>query len=185
MQLYRSVGGSVLELDSPRWETLAVRCRDADCPAINELLSATLESPNDPAWFGETWQYLCSEGTAYESAFAAMPYVVQSMAKAKPANRGVYLAFIGLVISSESKPPDDFFKDYQSAIAQVQTLAGEFIGITDNIPHLRYAIGLIARLYGMPRCADHIESLECSFCYETFDAEPEKLSILNSTNSPP
>lgn len=170
---------SMLDLDSPRWETLSVRSRDVKCPAINDMLRATLASPDDPEWFANTWPYLCSEGTAHEAAFAAVPYIVESMAAAQPANRGVYLAFLNLVVSSNSEASEEFLKDYKSAIAKTQKLAGEFIGVTNNVPHLRYAIGLVARLFGMPRCADHIESLECSFCYNTFDSKPQKLAILD------
>jgi hypothetical protein len=73
----------VLPLDDPRWRELSHRnwrkgspVGDSDAPFVPDVLAKLYETPEDPGALAAL-AYLCSEGTTYAAAYAAIPHLVQ------------------------------------------------------------------------------------------------------------
>jgi hypothetical protein len=95
----------VLPLDDPRWRELAHRnwrdgspAGDPDAPFVPDVLARIYEAPEDTELFTELWPYLCSEGTTWAAAYAAIPHVVEIAATLDRRKRAEHLIFVGLAI---------------------------------------------------------------------------------------
>ena len=99
----------MLPLDDPRWYELAHRnwvngspVGDPDAPFVPEVLANLYEAPEDTQSFSQLWPYLCSEGTTYAAAYAAIPHILRIAAALPPVDRGEYLIFVGLALAHAS-----------------------------------------------------------------------------------
>jgi hypothetical protein len=71
----------MLSLDDPRWLDLNHRGwaqgtrygLDPNAPFVPDELARLLQDPSDLKRFRSLWPYLCSEGTAWAAAYAALP----------------------------------------------------------------------------------------------------------------
>jgi hypothetical protein len=88
-----------LPLNDPRRQEFAFRNaptrRAADqkprTPMVAAELAQLLENPADLERFRELWPELCSEGTAWAAAYAAVPYVVDLARRVPPEQRVEFL----------------------------------------------------------------------------------------------
>src|SRR3954452_17081019 len=83
--------GVVLPLDDPRWYELAHRnwvngspAGEPDAPFVAEVLAGVYEAPDDAESLARVSPYLCSEGTTYAAAYAAIPHLVRLAANFFP-----------------------------------------------------------------------------------------------------
>src|SRR5262245_27039958 len=88
----------MLTLDDPRWKELNHRgwsrgtryCMDPHAPSVPDELAKLLETPSDHGRFSSLWPYLCSEGTAWAAAYAAVPYAIEIAKRLPPTERFEY-----------------------------------------------------------------------------------------------
>lgn len=93
----------MLPLDDPRWLELNHRgwtrgqrfSLDPDAPFVPDELKELMAAPLDIERFSCLWPYLCSEGTTWAAAYAAVPYIVNLAKDLQPAARVEYLLFVG------------------------------------------------------------------------------------------
>src|SRR5262249_40744604 len=96
----------MLRLDDPRWNKLNHRgwtdgarySMDPEAPYVPDELTKLLEDPSDIERFQSLWPYLCSEGTTWAAAYAAVPYVVEIAKRLSPAQRWEHLYVVGLIV---------------------------------------------------------------------------------------
>src|ERR1035441_10002389 len=95
----------MLPLDDPRWPDLDHRgwsartlFSDRDAPFVPAELRHLLGNPTDRQRFTALWPYLCSEGTAWPVAYAAVPYLVEIARQLSPAERFEHVYVVGLVV---------------------------------------------------------------------------------------
>jgi hypothetical protein len=99
----------LLPLDDPRWKELDHRnLRNGkpsewapDAPFVPDELAKLEKKPGDDKRFGNLWPWLCSEGSTYAAAYAAVPYFVTFAKKLPVAKRGHYFTVIGHGFQSE------------------------------------------------------------------------------------
>jgi hypothetical protein len=85
--------------------------------------------------------YLCSEGTTWAAAYAAVPYIVELARRLQPKDRADYLIFVGFVEAYSCPDSGDAFQikpylvaSYQQALTEALPLLAE----TLVYPHDRY-----------------------------------------------
>ncbi len=158
-----------LPLGDSRWRDLAFRtCGDADDPDIPAELAQLLSDPQDLERFHDLWPYLCSEGTTWEAAYAAVPWIVEIARHLPPDQRPEYLVFVGLAARCEC--PDrgagfvvrDYLADeYKRAKAEALSLLAATLLREHDAGETRYLLAAAAALKGYRELGDVIESLDC------------------------
>src|SRR6187551_2571495 len=96
----------MLPLDDPRWPDLYHQAgtgqeqfkHDPDAPFVPDELRHLLANPDDLQRFRSLWPYLCSEGSTYPAAYAAVPYLIEIARRLPPAERTEYVVVIGLIV---------------------------------------------------------------------------------------
>ncbi|GAC81909.1 hypothetical protein SAMN04488550_1409 [Gordonia malaquae] len=173
-----------LALDDLRWETLTHRAGVGPTDEIDIAaeLTALLADPTDDERIQDVWAYLASEGSTWDSAYAALPYLVEIIARRAPADRGELLSAVGIILTggSDDDVPADLEDGYRASLAAVYPLLGEaipFITPTD----LPWVLGTIAALRGNRELAEVLqepESLEatCDECGADVHVEVPGLS---------
>jgi len=159
-------------LDDPRWGTLTHRAGVGPTDEIDVAaeLTALLADPSDDERIQDLWPYLASEGSTWDSAYAALPYLVEIMARRDPEHRGELLSVVGIILTggSDGDVPADLEVGYRASLAAVYPLLGEalpFIAPAD----LPWVLGTVAALRGNRELAEVLqepESLEatCGDC---------------------
>src|SRR5215831_6469424 len=97
----------MLPLNDPRWKDLDHRnWRQGkpskwapDAPFVPAELAKLVDNPADLTRFSELWPWLCSEGTTYAAAYAAVPYFVEFARQLPPEQQFDYLCVIGLIVT--------------------------------------------------------------------------------------
>ena len=150
-----------LPLDDPRWASLDHRAGSAgDVP---DELRHLLEHPEDTNAFSALWPDLCSEGTAYPAAFAAVPYVVDIAERLPPGRRVEPSAFLGLVrIGTEPNVgiPGFLTDAYEaSRLPALSPIAAELL-FEHHPSDTQYLLAAAAALKGYPKIVDIIQALE-------------------------
>ena len=182
----------MISLDDPRWPALDHRGwsegRGApDAPFVPDELRHLMADPSDGERFTGLWPYLCSEGTAWPAAYAAVPHLV-TIARGLPsagAARDDYLYVVGLVAmcsgdlgEAPADLPDDIADAYRRALPEAlallaETLAGQHDQITT-----RYLLAATAALKGHSEYAEILNELdvfaECQSCGEPMIELPEE-----------
>ena len=117
----------MLALDDERWKDLPHRGwskgkrskLDPDAPFIPDELKKLIDDPKDFKTLRYISPYLCSEGTTWDAAFAAIPYLVELAKRLSPKERLDYLIFLGFMVidAGSSENVEDFFReDYEKAL---------------------------------------------------------------------
>jgi hypothetical protein len=164
----------VLPLDDPRWNELAHRnwvngslAGDPDAPFVPEVLAKLYETPDDAELFSELWPYLCSEGTTYAAAYAAIPHIVRLAATLPREGRSEYLIFVGLSLIHGTPDAGEAYAimpylraDLERAKSEALPLTLEALEVASDEQTVRYLLAAICALLGHARLADEIESLD-------------------------
>jgi hypothetical protein len=164
----------VLALDDPRWRDLAHRnwadgapAGDSDAPFVPDVLARLYEAPRDSALFSEMWPYLCSEGTTYAAAYAAIPHLVRIAASLDPESRADYLIVIGLAVTYATPEAgnDNALQEYlrpsfDRAKREALPLLLEALEVAEDEETVRYLLVGAAALLGHPRLGAAVESLD-------------------------
>ncbi|MEU9187376.1 hypothetical protein AB0D14_23115 [Streptomyces sp. NPDC048484] len=182
----------MISLDDPRWPALDHRGWSKgqgapDAPFIPDELRHLVADPTNAGRFNDLWPYLCSEGTAWPAAYAAVPHLV-AIARALPpagSERDDYLYVVGLVAMCSGELgevpadlPDDIADTYRQALPETLTLLTETLatGEHDQIT-TRYLLAATAALKGHPEYAEILNDLdvfaECQSCGEPMLELPE------------
>ncbi|MFF3855488.1 hypothetical protein [Micromonospora sp. NPDC002575] len=181
----------MLSLDDPRWSELDHRSQSAgrrspDAPSVPAELRALRADPTDQERFSDLWPYLCSEGTAWPAAYAAVPHLVDIARALAPGERDEYLIVVGLVVACSGEYgevsndlPDDLAEDYRRALPEALPLLAETMagGPHDDV-ETRYLLATAAALKGHPELAEllnELDTIECPACGEPVfdDSDPE------------
>jgi hypothetical protein len=155
----------LLPLDDPRWVHLNHRNWSdgkpspgvPDAPFVPDQLARLLENPSDL----KCW--LCSEGTAWPAAFAAVPYAVELARCLPPNERTEYLFFVGLVVMCSWPETGERFlaKSYKQALTEALPLLTETLNCSHDVIATRYLLAAVAALKGHTKLANVLNNLEC------------------------
>ena len=166
----------MLALDDPRWKELNHRGwtrgarydLDPQAPFVPEVLANLLENPSDIERFQSLWPYLCSEGTAWAAAFAAVPYTIELARRVSLELRFEYLCFVGLVVMCSCPERGESFaikpylaESYQRALAEALPLLAETLICHHDAVQTRYLLSAVAALKGHSQLAGVLEHLDC------------------------
>lgn len=179
----------MLSLDDPRWNSLGQRNYPPDEPYARDVLAYLMEHPEDQARFGDFWPVLCSEGTAWGAAFAAVPYVVHIAQQLPAVERTEHLAFIGLVVGCSHMDGEqerilgleDFLAaDYKQALTDTMALLAETLLAPLSPYDARYMLATAAAIKVHPRLGEALwESLfhtTCPECHKDITVELQELT---------
>lgn len=173
----------MLLLDDPRWTELDHRGwsggersrQDAGAPYVADELRALTLTPSDLARFRSLWPYLCSEGTAWSAAYAAVPHLVNIAASLSPSARFEYIYVVGLVRICEAFASGPSFElkpyladSYHAALERALSLIAESLVSPHDLAETRYLLAATAALKGHRQLGDILNALdtyaECSEC---------------------
>jgi hypothetical protein len=165
-----------LALDDPRWKDLDHRnWRHGkrsdwapDAPFVPDELAKLQANPGDRERFVHLWPWLCSEGTSYSAAYAAVPYFVTFAEQLPPEQRADYLSIVGL-IETHSRPQDgcsfeikDYLKpSYYQALAVALPLVAEALLLSRDRTETRYLLAAAAALKGHQKLAEVLQDMDC------------------------
>lgn len=165
-----------LPLDDPRWKELDHRNWRGgkrsdwapDAPYVPDELSELLKKPADLQRFSDLWPWLCSEGTTWAAAYAAVPYMV-ALAKHLPSQqRFEYLCVIGLVVTHACPEQGESFaiKDYlvegyRKALSDALPLICETLASQHDVTKTRYLLAAVAALNGHCKLAEVLQDMDC------------------------
>ena len=166
----------MLPLGDPRWKELNHRGwtsgeryhLDPEAPYAPEELAKLLERPSDIKRFQNLWPYLCSEGTAWAAAYAAVPYVVELARRLSPEQRLEHLYFLGLVVMCSCPECGESFaikpylkQSYEQALAETLPLLAETLVCRHELTDTRYLLAAAAALKGHAKLGGVLNHLDC------------------------
>ncbi|MFO0957294.1 MAG: hypothetical protein U0800_07470 [Isosphaeraceae bacterium] len=138
------------------------------------------DQPLDLAHFNDDWPELCSEGTTWSAAYAAMPHLVEMASRVPPTDRFDYVVVFGLIVKDQVQcDPEDpmglrpyLASGFKASIEPALRLAAEALGVVQpGERELRYALMAVASLQGYPMLAECIDRLDdpelCPFYAES------------------
>ncbi len=106
------------------------------------------------------WPEICSEGTTYDVAFAAAPYLAE-FAQRAPTDKSVeYLLVLGLIVTEAGVVPADLEPAYSSALTHGLALALERLSDCPIDHTLRYLLAAVAALRGRADLASALQNLD-------------------------
>jgi hypothetical protein len=118
---------------------------------IRDTLHALSANPSDRPVFAEMWPAICSDGTTYDAAFAAAPYLV-AFAQRVPTDESIeYLIVLGLTATNPDPIPDDLEPAYQQALSDAQALALQRLADCPIDHNLRYLLAVPGQDVGSGR----------------------------------
>jgi hypothetical protein len=145
----------VLSLDSPRWSELRHAYGPAsNIPALLRALQALpAQSGDTEPWF-TLWSALAHQGDVYDATFAAVPHVVEAMARDPLKADSPYLQFPSWVEICRAKNgaqvPEDLQSAYFSALARLPILVAAASARQWDEGFLRCALAALAVAKGQP-----------------------------------
>ena len=166
----------LLPLNDPRWKELNHRnwsCGKRsewtpDAPFVPEELSELVKNPENNERFRDLWSWLCSEGTTYAAAYAAVPYMVAFAERLPPKQRFEYLCVVGLVETHSCPEKGEAFEikgyleeGYRRALGRALALIGETLSARHDITETRYLLGAAAALKGHRKLARALQDMDC------------------------
>jgi hypothetical protein len=182
----------MISLDDSRWPALDHRNWSGghggpDAPFVPDELRRLTADPSDGERFGDLWPYLCSEGTAWPAAYAAVPHLVALARVLPPARteRDDYLYVVGLVAMCSGERgevpadlPADIADAYHQALPEALALLTQTLAAgTHDQSTTGYLLAATAALKGHPEYADILNDLdvyaECQSCGEPMLELPE------------
>ena len=163
----------VLPLEDPRWYELAhrnwdgSRTGDPDAPFVPDVLARLYEAPDDAESFANLWPYLCSEGTTYAAAYAAIPHIVRLAATVPRESRAEYLIFVGLALTYSTPDAGESYAvmpylraDLEQAKQEALALILNALEVAADEQTVRYLLAAAAALLGHARLAEAIQCLD-------------------------
>ena len=163
---------SPLALEDACWNSLTHRAGvgpNSEMDVAREL-RLLLDSPTDLERIRDLWPYLASEGSTWDAAYAALPYLVQILKLQPPELRAELLSVVGIILTGadESSMPEYLLHAYFKAIDEVYLPLGESIPVLskDDLP---WVLATISALRGNRELAELLQepgSLEatCEEC---------------------
>jgi hypothetical protein len=152
-------GATVLPLDSPRWGQLRTR-RGPGAEWVRDFLVAASEGSSGTEAFTEMWPEVCSEGTTYDSAYAAAPYLVAIAERLPVAQSIEYLIVLGLIETYACDVPVDLEPGYRRAVLDAQVLALTRLADCPVNHSLRYLLATVAAFRGRGDLASVLQDLD-------------------------
>jgi hypothetical protein len=130
---------------------------------VAHCLKELVAHPSDIKAFSDLWPYMCSEGTAWSSAFAAAPYVVEIAASLPPQQRLDHLYFLGLVemCGGREECPPHLKQSYTKSVSDALALTGETLACHHDVIDTRYLLAAVAALKGHPHLGELLNHLDC------------------------
>ena len=117
--------------------------------------------------FWTLWPYLCSEGTAWPAAYAAVPYLVAVARRLRPEERGDYLYIVGLVVmcsgpygTTPEDLPDDIAAGYCQALPEALSLVTQQLATPHGHVDTLYLLAATAALKGHTDLAETLNNLD-------------------------
>jgi hypothetical protein len=136
-----------LPLDSPRWDELSTRM-GREGRQVRKTLQALSASPSQVELFREMWPELCSEGTTYEAAYAAAPYLVAAAERVSRPDGLEFLIVLGLIATDATYVPEDLAPAYVRALTQALALSLDRLMDCPTDQTLRYLLSAAAAFRG-------------------------------------
>jgi hypothetical protein len=166
-----------LPWDSPRWGQLSTRMGHEGERVRDELRPLSAD-PSRVSMFTEIWPEICSEGTTYDVAFAAAPYLVEFAQRAATQESNEYLVVLGLIATDAEAVPADLQATYAGALKRGLALALERLSDCPIDHTLRYLLATVAALRDRADLASVLQDLDavsgvCQACGT--DAFPTQL----------
>lgn len=156
-----------LDLDHRGWSAGRRSELDRETPFVPDELHHLLANPGDQQRFTSLWPYLCSEGTAWPAAYAAVPYLVEVARQLPPAERTDHVYVIGLIVmcsgpygTTPAELPDDIATAYLHALPQALTLLTETLSTPHDLVMTQYLLAAAAALKGHVTLAHVLDELE-------------------------
>jgi hypothetical protein len=163
----------MLPLDDPRWKELNHgnwsdgKPSSPNAPFVPSELAKLVEHPLDLERFNDLWPWMCSEGTTWAAAYAAIPYTV-ALAKQVPASqRFDYLYFVGLVVMCSCPEAGESFaikpylaESYEQALIEALELIAETLRSPHDVTETRYLLAATAALKGHARLGKVLNDLD-------------------------
>jgi hypothetical protein len=165
-----------LALDDPRWNELATRDsvarnpshREPRTPIVVTELAHLLARPTGIERFRELWPSLCSEGTAWSAAYAAVPHIVELARQLPPEQRVEHLFFVGLVVLCSCPDQGEAFEikpyledSYRRALTEALALLAATLPYRHDASDTRYLLAAAAALKGHRKLSDVLAHLDC------------------------
>lgn len=127
---------------------------------VASILGMLLDDPSQAALFKEMWPGVCSEGTTYDAAFAAAPYLVDIARRVPPQATFEYLAVFGLIETYASTVPEDLEPGYRQALRDARELALQQLPDCPTDHNLRYLLAALAAFQGRADLASILVDLD-------------------------
>lgn len=168
----------MLALDDERWKGLDHRgwCGEQkspvypDSPYIPDVLKQLQANPLNSELFNDMIPYLCSEGTTWDAAYAAFPYIVELAKNVSPIERTNYLIWLGLIVIDACKIEgvEDYVRDdYIKGIKESIPLLLETLKEKNDAIETSYLLASLAAFKGFTQLGEVLANLEShSFCLE-------------------
>jgi hypothetical protein len=150
---------TVLPLDSLRWSQLRTR-RGRGAEWVRDFLVVASEGSVGTEVFTGMWPELCSEGTAYDSAYAAAPYLVAIAERLPVAQSIEYLIVLGLIETYARDVPADLEPGYRRAVLDAQALALSRLADCPVDHSLRYLLAAVSAFRGRRDLASVLQDLD-------------------------
>jgi len=134
---------------------------------VPDVLARLYEAPQDTGLFSGMWPYLCSEGTTYAAAYAAIPHIVRIAATLDRESRADYLIFVGFAVIYATPEAGDAYaiKEYLrdgfiQAKREALPLILETLEVAEDGAIVRSLLAGAAALSGHPRLGAAVGSLD-------------------------
>lgn len=171
---------TALPFDSPRWDELSTR-HGLGAGWVRDFLVTASNGPVGSEAFTDMWPGICSEGTTYDAAYAAAPYLV-AIAQRLPVPESIeYIIVLGIVETYASEVPPDLEPGYRSAVRDGQALALTRLADSPVEHSLRYLLAAVAAFRGRRDLAAVLQDLDtiegtCASCGSAvFPAELQRV----------
>jgi hypothetical protein len=106
------------------------------------------------------WPEVCSEGTTYDVAFAAAPYLVGIANQVTPVESIQYLIVLGLSETYAGAVPEDLKPTYRQAVSDALALALKRLEDCAIDHELRYLLGAVAAFRSRADLASVLQDLD-------------------------
>lgn len=154
----------MLPLDSPRWSELTHAYGTAE--DLPELLRQMKDLPRshgeEEPWFS-LWSSLAHQGDVYSASFAAVPHVIEALARDPLNADSTYFQFPAWVEICRAKQnvtiPADLRDDYFTALARIPQLVAACAAKDWDSEFARVTLASIAATKGQPMAAEAILEL--------------------------
>lgn len=168
----------MLPLNDKRWKTLNHRGwsdghpspGDPDAPEVAHELAKLRKDPFDFERFRLLSPYLCSEGTAWAAAYAAVPHVVELAQRLPRELRVEHLVFVGhVVIDSHPERGPSFsikrylMKPYKASLITALPLLVETHKADHKATDTCYLLAAAAALKGHRKLGLVLTHLDCIY----------------------